>query len=335
MAAVCSSDTPRAAALGATYFIVSPSIARSVFEVVKVLVSTSPRRPVSAACMPNPDRTLEAMSDARARSMAPALARLSMPGMAATVSSTSKPAMERNFMPSAASEAAQAVVAPRCRAVSVNRASSSSSARATAATPAMDCSKSIAGLRAAAIDPASAATPRASPMSAPRRASLAASCSLAQATPARPVASVASPIPRNVPMTLRAGAVTSSTSLSTSARLRSLAMLSYILKGPMSGPAVARARPHLRSWPPTGPEPFPASGPERPRPCGPSPPAASGRRGRCRPWLLPHRRAGSEGLRFQIRLHEKTDRRLCHLHEIHRRQIGQLRLAHGRHRDAR
>ena len=82
--------------------MVSPSVSRVVLLLVKALASTSETSPISCAFILKPERILEAMSAVRPRSVLPAAARASMPGMAARVCSVLNPAIAKYPMPSAA-----------------------------------------------------------------------------------------------------------------------------------------------------------------------------------------------------------------------------------------
>src|SRR5690606_27462878 len=87
---------------------------------------------------------LLATSAAVPKSTAPAAARLSTPGRASMVSEAENPAMDRNCIPSAASEAENWVVAPRSSAISLSWSNSAPVAPDTALTLCMDASKSPA-----------------------------------------------------------------------------------------------------------------------------------------------------------------------------------------------
>src|SRR5690606_7466835 len=125
----------------------SPSCWMSVFEDDAALASTSAMRPASAASMPKPVRTFDAMSAAVPRSVAVAAARASVPGMAPMIWSVSNPAMPRNVMPSAASDAENTVVRPSSFAVSWSLAKSSPVAPVIAETFFIEDSKSPANFK--------------------------------------------------------------------------------------------------------------------------------------------------------------------------------------------
>ena len=94
-AAVSCMDSPTDAATGPTYFMVSPNDSRVVLELVKVLARASAATPISSAFILKPERMFEAMSAVRPRSVLPAAASCSMPGMAAMVCLVLNPAMAR------------------------------------------------------------------------------------------------------------------------------------------------------------------------------------------------------------------------------------------------
>ena len=133
-------ETPIAFATGAAYFMVAPNPSNVVLLCVNVFVRTSLTRFMSLALKPKPVKIFDAMSDAEARSIAPALARFSIPGMVSTISFVLNPAMAKYCIPWAASLALHWVSAPSCRAVAVSCCNCSSLARETAATFAMSLS---------------------------------------------------------------------------------------------------------------------------------------------------------------------------------------------------
>ena len=152
-AAVSSMLMPKAWATGATYFIASPVSSTAAFVSAAVLASTSATCAASAASNPKPRSVLAAMSDATARSVPEDAARSSMPGIAAMISSTLKPALARFSMPSAASVALNAVLAPRSIACFSSAANSSAVAPEIACTRDICCSKLMPTLTAAPTSP--------------------------------------------------------------------------------------------------------------------------------------------------------------------------------------
>src|SRR5690606_27500519 len=145
-AAASSNWMPALLATGPTYLNDSPSIRMSSFAEADVLAKTSLRRPISSALIPYPDRMLEAMSPTSERSSRPAAARFSTPGRAVMISSTLKPAIAKNPMASAASDALNCVVLPSCLACSTSASKSLPVAPVTALTRIMLASKSPAVL---------------------------------------------------------------------------------------------------------------------------------------------------------------------------------------------
>ncbi|MNC67791.1 hypothetical protein D3C75_1183240 [compost metagenome] len=95
MAEAVSRSTPRPAATGPTYFMVSPNICRSTLARVKVPTITSPSRVIWFAGSLKPVRMLEPISAAVAISTPPALAMSSTPGIASRIALGVKPAMAR------------------------------------------------------------------------------------------------------------------------------------------------------------------------------------------------------------------------------------------------
>ena len=75
--------------------MVSPSVSRVVLLLVKTLASTSATSPIDCAFILKPERMLDAISAVRPRSVLPAAASCSMPGMAARVCSVLNPAIAR------------------------------------------------------------------------------------------------------------------------------------------------------------------------------------------------------------------------------------------------
>ena len=144
MAAVSSRLTFKLSAPGAAYFIASPSWVRLVLVVVKVLASTSDTRPDSPAARLNPDIMLDDTSAVVARSMPPAAARSSIPGMAAFTDSGVKPAMLRNDCPAATSLALNEVVRPSSLACPLSISICSAEAPLRAFTLLMAASKPMA-----------------------------------------------------------------------------------------------------------------------------------------------------------------------------------------------
>ncbi len=119
-AAVSSSDWPALRATGATNLNDSPIISTDVLALVAVLAITSASRPIWSAERPKALPTSLAMSAAIPRSTAPARARSSTVGMPARICSVWKPAMPRNFIPSATWLAEKEVVRPSRFAVCSN-----------------------------------------------------------------------------------------------------------------------------------------------------------------------------------------------------------------------
>ena len=158
-AAMVSRLSPTLEAIGPTNFMVPPSISRLVLEEIKVLVSTSPTRPICAARSPNPERMSLAISAARPSSRLPALAMSSTPGMAAMIWFVLKPACPKNCIPCAAWEAEKLVVAPSRRAVLVKPLISAAVACVTARTEAICDSKAAAAEMGEANTAASASAP--------------------------------------------------------------------------------------------------------------------------------------------------------------------------------
>ena len=124
-------------ATGATYFMASPM--SSVWALVRAAASanTSATWEASEASSPNPRMAEAAISEEVAKSAPEEAAKSSMPGMAAIISSTVKPALARFSMPWATSEAEKEVSAPSCSAWA-SRASIS-----VEVAPAMACTRSI------------------------------------------------------------------------------------------------------------------------------------------------------------------------------------------------
>ena len=87
--------TPRPEAIGAVYFIVSPSITRSVFEVEKVLAKISDTIPIFSALMEKPLKIFEPISLAVAKSTLPAVAKPRTPLIAPSCCLALKPALAR------------------------------------------------------------------------------------------------------------------------------------------------------------------------------------------------------------------------------------------------
>ena len=134
---------PKVCAMGAAYFMVSPSISTVVLEDVAALANTSAARLASFASMPIAVITSETMSAAAPRSVAPAAAKSKRPGIAAIISFVSQPAIARYCIPSDASDALNAVVAPRSFAVCFSWINSSFVAPDRDLTALMPVSKSL------------------------------------------------------------------------------------------------------------------------------------------------------------------------------------------------
>ena len=144
-------------ASGAIYFIASPVSATAALVAAAFWARTSATWPASLASMPKPRKVDAAISALLARSSPLEAARSSIPGMASMISLTSKPALARFSIPAAASDAENAVEAPRSLAVWRSFASSSSVAPEMAATRLIPESKSEVILTAAvprAVTPA-------------------------------------------------------------------------------------------------------------------------------------------------------------------------------------
>ena len=102
IAATSATSIPNVAAMGATYFMVSPNMERLVLDVVNVLTRISFVLARSAACRLKPERMFDEMSAALPKSMAPAADRFSTSGNAFWDFSTPNPAIARNSIASAA-----------------------------------------------------------------------------------------------------------------------------------------------------------------------------------------------------------------------------------------
>ena len=139
-----SKPTPAASAVGPTILNASPNIPTSVLALREVCASLSTTPSSSSAVIPIPLIMFDAMSAAAPNSIPAADARLSVEGSASMISLVSNPAMPRNWIPSAASRAENAVVAPMSRARSLKPCKVSPVAPVIAETSAIDCSNSRA-----------------------------------------------------------------------------------------------------------------------------------------------------------------------------------------------
>ena len=142
--AVSSKLTPAAAAVGPTILNASPICPTSVLALREACASLSTTPSKSPTFMPIPERMLVDISAACPSSMPAAEARLKVPGRAAMIWSVVKPAMPRNWIPSAAEVAEWAVVAPISRASFSSASNSAPVAPVIAETSAIDCSNSRA-----------------------------------------------------------------------------------------------------------------------------------------------------------------------------------------------
>ena len=142
---------PAFLATGPTYFIVSPSFARSVFAVVNVFASISLTFPISLAFKPKPLKISLAILLVIARSVWPALARFKRSGIAFIVSFALNPAIAKYCIPCPTSLALNVVEAPSCLAVEFSLLNSSFVAPLKALTLAIELSNSIPALKGAAI----------------------------------------------------------------------------------------------------------------------------------------------------------------------------------------